>query len=154
MVGAFGLRGEMKVEPLTEFEARFAKGRRVRIGGDDCTVANSRWHQGRVLLLVDGVDNVDDAKRRQWQYVEALASERPELGEDTVLWEDLIGLAVATEDGEPLGKVDDILDSPAHAILVVGDLMIPAVEAFVKDVSADRILVRLIPGMRDDPSAS
>lgn len=153
VVGAFGLRGEMKVEPLTEFEERFERGRHVRIGGDDLIVVGSRWHQGRVLLLVNGVADVDAAKARQWQYVEALVSERPALEEDTVLWEDIIGLEVRTEEGERLGQVDEILESPAHAILVVGDLMIPAVGEFVKDVSEDRILVRLIPGMRDGPSA-
>ncbi|MCW5942696.1 MAG: 16S rRNA processing protein RimM [Fimbriimonadaceae bacterium] len=152
VVGAFGLRGEMKVEPSTEFAERFEKGRHVRVGGDDFVIRGSRWHQGRVLLMVDGVANVDAAKARQWQYVEALASERPELDEDTVLLEDLLGREVRTEEGELLGRVDEILENPAHAVLVVGELMIPAVEAFVRDVSADRILVRLIPGMRDVPA--
>lgn len=82
------------------------------------------------------------------------AEGRPELEEDQFLTEDLLDLEVYTEDGQLLGTVDEVLNNPAHDILVVGELMIPVVKEFVLDVDLDeeKITVRLIPGMLPEPT--
>ena len=56
-----------------------------------------------------------------------------------------------TKEGRPLGKVDQVLPYPAHDVLVVGKIMIPAVQEFVKEVDLEgkRIVVKLLEGMED-----
>ena len=150
IVGAFGLKGELKVEPMTEFEERFQKGARLRLDGNWVTVESMRIHKNRPMLKLSGVNDLTAAERLQWHYLEASAKDAPELDEDEYLVDDLIGLRVVTTEGLELGEVDEVLAYPAHEVLEVGDMLIPLVKEFVKDVDLDNevITVQLIPGMR------
>lgn len=150
IVGAHGLKGEVKVELLTDFVERLDAGRRLRMRGNWVTVEKARVQNGRLLLKLSGIDDIDDAKGAQWEYLEAPAEERPELEEDEYVTADLVGLEVVTLEGEVIGKVSDVLLLPAHDVLVIGEIMIPAVKRFVKDVdlAKKRITVELIEGMR------
>ena len=151
IVGAFGIRGQVKVEALTNFVERFAKGATVFLDGEPLTIQSSQWHKGHFLLGFSEFPDMTAAEKLQWKTLEADATNAPELEEDEFLSEDLVGLMVLTEEGRPLGKVDEVLPYPAHDILVVGKLMIPAVKEFVKEVNLDekRIVVRLLEGMED-----
>src|ERR1044072_7369141 len=150
IVGTHGLKGEMKVQVLTDFVERMDVGRRLRMKGDWITVTGARIHKERLLLTLEGVKSIDDAEALLWEYLEAPSDERPDLDEDEYVTADLVGLDVFTTDGENLGKVADVLLMPAHDVLVVGAIMIPAVKQFVKsvDLGAKRITVELIEGMR------
>ena len=57
---------------------------------------------------------------------------------------------MVTEEGEELGTVTDVLPYPAQDILQVGEIMIPLVKEFVKQIDEESgtITVHLIPGMR------
>jgi 16S rRNA processing protein RimM len=149
IVGAFGLKGEVKVEPLTSFWDRFQKGARLRLKGDWVTVEGYREHKNRPLLRLSGVNDATAAEALQWEYLEAILADPPELEEDEFLTEDLIGLRVVTTDGQELGEVDDVLGTPAHDILQIGEILIPVVKEFVKDIDLEEevITVQLIPGM-------
>src|SRR5512141_830607 len=82
IVGARGLRGELKVEVMTEFIERLEAGRRLRLRGDWVTVETARIQNNRLLLKLSGIDTMDQAKDIQWEYLEAPEDERPELEED------------------------------------------------------------------------
>ncbi|MEZ0327200.1 MAG: ribosome maturation factor RimM [Fimbriimonas sp.] len=152
IVGAFGLKGELKVDPLTDFVERMHKGSRLRLKDDWVTVESFRIHKGRPLLKLSGIDDVDAAQALQWQELFSAEKATPNLEEDEFLTEDLIGMMVVTTEGQEIGLVDDVLVTPAHDVLVIGPVMIPAVKEFVKqvDLDDDRITVQVIPGMLDD----
>jgi 16S rRNA processing protein RimM len=151
IVGAFGLKGEVKVEPLTDFLERLQKGARLRLKDEWVTVEGFRLHKGRPLLKLSGIDDVDTAQALQWQILESTSEAVPVLAEDEFLTRDLIGLTVVAGENV-LGKVDDVLALPAHDVLQVGTLLIPAVKQFVKNVDFDTstITVELIPGMIEE----
>lgn len=148
IVGAHGLRGQLKVEPLTDFFERFAKGTVVTIQGVERTITEFTVHKGRPLIRVAGISDMTTAQQLQWAYVEG-AYEELELDDDEFLIEDLIGMRVVTTEGRDLGVVTEVLENPAHEILVVGDVLIPFVDEFVGEIDdeANVILVKLIPGM-------
>lgn len=150
IMGAFGIKGWVKVKILTDFAERFDIGRRVRIEGEWQTIEDANVHGNQLMLKLSDVHDRNRAEELFKVFIEAMDAERPELEEDEYLTRDLIGLQVQTVGGEPLGKVDDVLPMPAHDVLVVGELMIPAVKAFVKNVDLERksITVELIEGMR------
>jgi len=151
IVNTHGLKGQVKVEVLTDFDQRLAKGRRLRLKNDWVTVEASAWQGSRMLMKLSGVNDIDHAKSLQWEYLSAPAEEELELDDDEYVVEDLIDLEVYTSDGEKLGKVDAVEPYPAQDILMVGELMIPFAQQFVKDIDFDkrRITVELLEGMRD-----
>src|SRR5262245_793522 len=134
IVGAFGLKGELKVEPLTDFEDRFLPGTRLRLNGEWVTVTTLLNHKHRPLVKLEGVDDMTAAERLQWQYLEAPAKSDEDLEDDEYLIEDLIDLRVVTVTGDELGKVEDVLPYPAQDVLKVGELLIPMVDDFIKEV--------------------
>ena len=152
IVGAFGLKGELKVEPMTDFEDRFLPGSRLRLNGDWVTVQSMRVHKDRPLIKLTGINDLTAAETLKWKYLEAAPKQEADLPDDEYLVDDLMGLTVVTTAGEELGEVDDILPYPAQDVLQVGDMLIPMVKQFIKKVDLDKgvIEVELLPGMQEE----
>lgn len=152
IVGAFGLRGEVKIEPLTNIESRFKKGKKLYLEGfGEVQIEAVRTQKGRYIAKLSGLTSVEEAEAQQWRHVYVSEDDEPDLEEGEYLVDDLIGLKVKTIEGRELGEVDDVLQYPAHDILVVGPILIPAIPEFVELVDFDEevITVRLIEGMED-----
>jgi 16S rRNA processing protein RimM len=152
IVNTHGLKGQVKVEVLTDFDERLAQGRRLRLRDQWVTVEASQWQRDRMLVKLSGVDHIDDAKQLQWEYLLA-APEDLVLDEDEFMVDDLVGLNVVTAKGKSLGRVDSVEAYPAQDILVIGELMIPFVHQFVKSVDVEKkvITVELVEGMLEEP---
>jgi 16S rRNA processing protein RimM len=166
IVNTHGLKGQLKVEVLTDFEQRLAKGRRLRLKDDWVTVEASQWQDKRMLVKLSGIDSIDAAKALQWEYLYAAPGEEIELEEDEFFVEDLVGMKVVTTDGDELGEIEAVEAYPAQDILVISSdntpnsklqtpnspLMLPFVEQFVKKVDFDTetITVELLEGMLGD----
>lgn len=142
----------MKVEILTDFVERLDVGRRLLLDGDWVTVKAARIHKERLLLTLSTVHSIEDAQALYGHYLESITDERPELDEDEFVTGDLIGLEVFTIEGERLGNIDEVMPMPAHDVIRVGDILIPAVKEFVKkvDLEKQRVDVELIEGMRGE----
>jgi len=149
IVGAFGLKGLVKVMPMTDFLERFEKGSKLRLKGEWVEVESFTIHKKRPLLKLSGIRNLTAAEALQWEYLEVPAERKPTLDDDEFLSEDLIGLTVTTVEGQELGVIDDVIAMPAHDVIQIGELLIPAVLEFIKDVDFDNgtMTVELIPGM-------
>ena len=70
----------------------------------------------------------------------------PTPAENEYFWADLIGLEVVNQHGVVLGRVDSLMETGAHDVLVVEgskEYLIPFIDAFVGkvDVEAGRIEV-------------
>lgn len=151
IVSTHGLKGQVKVMLLTDFEDRLAKGKRLKLKEDWVTVESVGHHKERLILKLSGVETIDQAKLLQWEYLSVLGDEEPEMDEDEFLVSDLEGMKVRTVDGVELGVVDEVAAYPAQDILVIGELMIPLVKQFVKDIDLENevITVELLEGMLD-----
>lgn len=149
VVGPHGVKGGLKVRIMTDFLERFELGRTVWIDGVKGTIKHVSFHKDQVRIVLDSVRDRDAAESLRWKAVEVPENDEPELEEDEFLTEDLIGLKVFSKDGRELGLIDDVLPSPAHDILVVGEGMIPVVREFIKDIDLDAgtVTVELIPGL-------
>jgi len=149
IVGTHGVRGAVKIELKTDFPQRFAPGNFVFGAGKRYEIQSVSWHKGQARAQISDVNSMEAAEDLKWVYLTVPESELPELDEDEFMADDLVGLAVRSDQGEEYGQVSDVLHYPAHDILVVGDLMIPAISEFILDIDLDKglIVVKLIPGM-------
>lgn len=157
IVGTFGLKGAIKVSPMTDFPERFKTGNRIFIEGKEYRIIRVAWHNkeskkkcSQVRLWLEGIHRIQEAQPLVGKTISASAEDKPELEENEYLFQDLIGLAVFEEKGKYLGKLKNIIRAPAQDIFCIDDLMIPAVKEFIKqiDLKEKKIVVRLIPGMR------
>jgi 16S rRNA processing protein RimM len=114
-------------------------------------VEDARSHGDGAIVKLRGVDDRDRA--REWVGAEVVVERErlPATAANEFYWADLEGLEVRTETGEMLGKVDHLLATGAHDVLVLGgarERLIPfVVGAVVKhvDLAAQVIVVDWSP---------
>jgi 16S rRNA processing protein RimM len=156
----FGIRGEVKVQPLTDFPERFLKTATVYVGDElvERRVLGARLHQRIVILRLEGVATANDAEALRNKKLYVPASELVTLPSDHYYLHDLVGLRVVHVDGAPLGVVRDVIQSAGNDLLVIHDtrtgkdVLLPTVKEFVKgvDVAGGVISVEPIPGFFDE----
>jgi 16S rRNA processing protein RimM len=153
IVGPWGLRGDLKVEPLTDFPQRFAAGRSLCLGGVAYSIERCRWQRGRAILKLAGIDSATAAETLRDRLLEVPEEELRPLGEGEYYHFQILGLEVRTTAGEVLGRVEQIISTGSNDVFVVrgqrGEVLIPAVDDVVKSVdpAAGRIEVEAVEGL-------
>jgi 16S rRNA processing protein RimM len=154
ILGAWGVRGDLKVLPLAPPEV-LAVGRTVHLGETPRKIERSRPHDKILHLKLSGVNNREDAAELRGLYLELPESELPHPGEDTYYHYQLIGLRVVTTAGEELGEIAEIISTAGNDVFVVrgkrGEVLIPSVEDVVPevDIAGRRMVVEPVPGLLD-----
>lgn len=134
--GPHGLKGEVKVEPLTDRpEERFRVGSTLLSAIGPVTVAGVR---GSLIVSFEGITDRDAAERLRGELT--VTREEARKG-DGYLWADLIGKRVVTPEGRELGTVTDVLRAGGADVLVVGELMLPMLESVVREIGDEIVAV-------------
>jgi 16S rRNA processing protein RimM len=152
-----GVLGEVTVAPVSDDPALFRRleacwigppgGARRRVG-----VEGVRPHRRALLLKLAGVESPDAAAGLVGWELAIPRAEAPPLPDGSYYHADLLGMAV-TEGDRALGAVAEILESPAHDVLVVrgeaGEWMLPATRAHIRgiDLAARRIDILPVAGL-------
>jgi 16S rRNA processing protein RimM len=160
IVGVFGLRGEVKVEPWSSFPERFAK-TEILFAGPKHTpyrVLGAHPHKQHILLQLEGITSVEAAERLLGQALSIPAEQIHELPDDSFYLHDLIGLEVVHTNGRKLGIVKDVLVTGGIDLFVITskrsgqDMLLPAVKEFIKSINIPSGVLEVdpIPGLLDD----
>jgi len=155
-----GLRGEMKVIPLTDDPERFHDLASVWIGADDTTARERQLTECRVtskgvFLKIASIEDKNAAETLRGSYVFVAEKMAIKLDPGSHFIHEIVGLTVETEEGEEIGKVTDVQKYPAQDIWVVQrgarEILIPAVKEIVRQVNLKekRITIRAIEGLLD-----
>jgi 16S rRNA processing protein RimM len=150
----FGLRGEVKVRPLTDRpRERFGRLDRCVLWEpredrrEDCRIASCRFEGDTVLVRMDGVDSPEAARRFQGRLLAVGRDEVLPLPEGQFSPGQMEGAVVETREGRPVGRFVRV-ESGAQDLWVVEDdehrqRLIPAVPTIVLEVSvaARRIVI-------------
>ncbi|RZA33580.1 MAG: ribosome maturation factor RimM [Lysobacteraceae bacterium] len=150
IVGAFGIRGQIKIESWTEPRDaifRYQPWILVDAAGNERLFNGARGKESGKHLVANfpGVDdrNVVEAMRGTDIYVARSALPPPRAGE--FYWVDLEGFRVVNVDGFDFGTVSHLFSTGANDVLAIrGDKerMVPFVEPdFVKSVDFDAGLI-------------
>ena len=151
---ARGIRGEVKVKPLTDFPDRFNTIDHVTLEMPDGSVSShevdfSRLVSGSVIMKITGYDDRNAAELLKGSYISVTLAETVPLDQDTYYVFDIEGMDVFDHSANRVGKIVRVEQYPANDIIVVsteyGEIMIPAVKRYVTDVDKDtnRIIVNL-----------
>jgi 16S rRNA processing protein RimM len=162
-----GVRGEVGVEVRTDEPAeRFIPGSVLVTdpGGRPApdvpaklTIESVRPHQGRLLIVFDGVYDRDLAERLRGVLLCVDSSEVTQPDDpDEFHDHQLVGLAAVTSAGEPLGDVVRVDHAPASDLLVLRrpdgrEALVPFVKAIVPevDLAAGRVVLTPPEGLFD-----
>jgi 16S rRNA processing protein RimM len=142
IVGRFGLRGELKVDPTKSGTEHLRPGLIVKtpsaLGGRELRVAAARAHKRQIVVRFDDIDLTETERLIGADlYAErsGIALKKEEYFDD-----DLVGCAVVDMDGTDLGDVVDVLHYPAQDMLAVGArrALIPLVGQFIRGIDLER----------------
>lgn len=154
IVATFGLKGEVKVLAKTDFPEHFKTLEEVCIGRTEADrrvlkIENVRFHKGVVLLKFAGMDHISDVEMLRGMTVFVREMEKAPLGEGEYYIDDIIGLDVVTTEGKDLGRITEVLRSPANDVYVTDRAMIPAVKEFVVSIDLDekKMVVKPVEGL-------
>jgi len=146
-----GIKGEATIEVRTnEPEKRFSVGSVVSTENKgDLKIESSRNHNGILLLKFFEIDdrNAIENFRNCFIYSD-VEIEEDSLNPDEYHFQQLIGCRVELENGSDFGKVKDVMDMPAQAVLVIQshgkEVMVPFVKVWVPsvDIANKRIVIR------------
>ena len=151
----WGIRGELKIEILTEFPERFASLRTVYLGDDakPFLVQGARLHGNAALLKFKGIETPEQEEALRDLILQIELKDAVKLPKGKLYLYQLIGLRVVTVEGEVLGEITDVLDTGANDVYIVHngtrEILVPAIEEVVKEVSLERgeVKIKLMEGL-------
>lgn len=161
IINTHGIKGEVKVHRITDFEERFQPGQLLYWVDDKketktLVVRSHRIHKGFDLISFEDLPSINDVEPLKNVTLMVSEEEQEELGDHEFYFHEVIGCTVYLESGEELGVIKEILTPGANDVWVVKrkgskDLLIPYIEPVVKKVDPmeKNIIIDPIEGLLD-----
>ena len=158
IVNTFGIKGFVKINPFTDDLERFEELKSVFVVKNkeliEMQIEEVKYHKHLVLVKFKGIEDINMAEKYKGCYIKIKRENARKLPEDTYFIADLIGIKVYDEDGNLLGKVDDIYNNKSTDIYVIKDdlgkqILLPSTKEVIKqiDVDEEKMVVHLINGL-------
>lgn len=155
-----GVKGEIKIGPLTDHPERFSDLRRVyltsaRGESRECAVRSVRYMDGTPVLSLKGYDDPETARELNGWLVQVPQEETVPLPEGQYYWFELIGMEVLTESGEKLGTIVDIFETGSNDVYVMKagkrEVYLPATKEVIRQIdrAAKRMVIHVMEGLLD-----
>ena len=131
-----GLKGELKIIPLTDFEGRFDGLTKIFVGGKLMKVESVNHIGDEIFIKFAGVDNRESAKTLTNKFLTLPRSQAAPLDEGEFYTFDIIGCEVFADE-KNLGVVTAVLKTGSNDVFQVkGDkeILIPALKGVVKKI--------------------
>ncbi len=156
IVGAHGIKGVVKVFSYAESLSRFQSGMQLVLKDSHGnrfvrTVNWAKPHSKTILLALDGIQERSQAEALIGSALFIEKATLEELDGDSYYWDDLLGLAVYSVNGEYLGELTAIIPTGSNDVYVARqkraevqtEVLIPALVSVVKEVDLDRKIMRV-----------
>jgi len=147
-----GLKGELKVQPVTDFPDSFLTRREYYMGKSQeeavvRKVRSAKLRQGFAWLMFEGIESREEAEAVAGSRLYVTAEKLESMPDDRAYLHDLIGLEVVDESEGKVGIISDVLQMPAQDVYEIdtGDkkVLVPAVEEFVTETDLEKGIVTL-----------
>ena len=157
IVNTHGLRGDVKVLPLTDDPKRFEDLKVVYVGDEKLKldIGKVGYIKGNVLLKFKQYCDINDVEKFKNNMVFIDVKDKVRLPEDSFFLDDILGMEVYLEDETHLGTIKDILQPGANDVYVVKnknlEYLIPAIKDVVKkvDIEQKKMIITPLEGMLD-----
>jgi 16S rRNA processing protein RimM len=147
---AHGIKGALKLHFWNEESHVLEAGLSIRVGTVEKRVV--RYASG--ILELEGLSDRNVSEKMQGQEVFVRRDDFPEDDDGGVYLVDLMGAPVVHENGTALGTVQGVSDNGAQPLLMVKlgarEVLVPFVDAIVKEATPDKIVLTPPPGLFDE----
>lgn len=155
-VGApHGIKGEVRIIPLTDFVERFEGMTEVLVGDELLTIETVRFHNAHILMKFAAYATRERAALLTGKLLTVKKEEAAPLKDGEFYTFDIIGLEVFGVDGSRLGRVENVLRTGSNDVYEArGDgksILIPALKSVVKeiDIRGGRMVVDMPEEIQD-----
>lgn len=148
IINTHGIKGELKIYPLTDDLKRFKKLKNVRIEGKERNVIGCKLQSNKVILKIEGIDSIEDAVLYKEKYIQVEREDAVELEEGNYFVSDIIGCSVFDDQGTFYGKIADVISTPNNDVYWIKEekqLLIPALEGIVLNIDIEKANVIIKP---------
>ena len=150
-----GIKGELKVYPLTDDIKRFDILERAYIGEEKIpvNVESVKYHKNLAILKFKEYNNINEVLDFKDYYIYVDKDGRVELPEGHFFIYEILDSQVFDLEENLIGYLRDVIQGPANDIYLIKDgekeYLIPAVGEFIKkiDLEKKRIYIQPIEGM-------
>ena len=158
IVNTNGLKGILKVKPLTDDITRFEDLEAVYIEKAKelikYNIQEVKYNKNMVLLKLEGIDDISEAEKYKNCYIKINREDALTLEENSYFVVDIIGLEVYTEEEELLGKVIEVFSTGSNDVYTIKnsegkEILLPAISEVIKnvDIPNKKIVVHLMEGL-------
>lgn len=142
-----GLKGELKIQPVTDFPESFLRRRHYHVGRTPeetviRRVLSSKLSQGFAWLVLEGIATREDAEAIAGCRLYVTTDELEPLPDDRAYLHDLIGLEVFDQEQGRVGMITDVLPMPAQDVYEIDTgsrkVLVPAVDDFIKEIDLEK----------------
>ncbi len=158
IVNTNGLKGFLKIKPLTDDITRFEDLETIYIQKNkeliEFKIQEVKYVKNMVLLKLEGIDDIEEAEKYKNFYIKINRKDAVELEEDSYFIVDIINSEVYTDEDAYLGKVIDVFQTGSNDVYTVKsesgkEILLPAIKDVVKnvDVKNKKIIVHLLEGL-------
>ena len=146
---AHGVRGDMKVYPLTDFPDRFNTIKKAFIDDKEIDIVSTRYQNNFVVMKVKGVNSREEVARYTNKLLKINRSDVPPLNEGEYYSFDIIGLKVINQDDVVLGEIIEILKTGSNDVYITKtpegkQLLIPALKKVVTEINIEDGFMKVI----------
>lgn len=151
IINTHGVHGELKIFPTTDDVKRFSYLKKTIVEGVEYEVENVKYFKEYVFLKLKGIDDMNTAETLKGKDLMVTRENAIKLKDGEYFFSDLIGLEVVTDEGEKLGVIDEILETKANKVYVVGKLLIPDIKECILNVDLNKkqMTVHLLEGLKE-----
>lgn len=155
-----GIRGEVKVFPMTDDAARFKKCKELILDtGKEkkiVQVEGVKFFKRLVILKFKGYDSINDIEAYKGKALYVTRENAVALEKDEYFIADLIGISVFDEQEREIGTLRDVIETGANDVYSVvtqegKEILFPAIKDCILNVDIEKrqMHVHIMPGLLD-----
>ncbi len=158
IVNTSGLKGEVKVKPLTDDITRFNELESIYIQKAKQLVKYKiqgvKYIKNMVILKLEGIDTIEEAEKYRNFYIKINRDDAVELEKNSYFIVDIIGCDVYTDEDVLLGKVTEVFQTGSNDVYAVKttegkEIFLPAISDVIKniDIQNKKVTIHVLEGL-------
>ena len=158
IVNTHVLKGFVKVVPFTDEIERFSQLKKLFIVYNkeniEFEIEKIKYFKNMVILKLKGIEHINEVEKYKNCFLKIRREDAKKLDKNTYFIADLIGIKVYDEQGNNIGKLEDVFPTGSNDVYVVKDekgkqILLPAISSVIKkiDLDEEKIIVNVSGGV-------